>query len=113
MDYKEAIKIIEKKYKVNAIDDVLTEIYVDKLLNPFNFYFLCLVNCKTRVIISDLANTADIFYDKDEEYFKNMCEKYNIAFNNWHIERTFTNMFDLEEFIYLLDEISEDNADKY
>ena len=109
MKYQEALKIIKEKYEVSIIDEDMTQIIINKLLNPFNFYFICIFNCGDSTLITDMSETSDIISDVSESYWLEKCHKYNAKFDNWRLIKNFNSIEDLKEFIKLLDEVSDEN----
>lgn len=112
MNFNDAKAQIEKIYKCQQVGNDILEINVQKLLNPFNFMFICLFNDGDKLMLSDMAETADIFYDKTEAYFIEKGLKYNVNFNEWHYEKEYHSFADLDAFIKLLTEISEEVSDE-
>lgn len=107
MEFKDAINQIGELYEYSKMGDDAIEIYTKFLLTPFNFYLICLVNNNGKFYLTDMAETANTI-EKDELYFRLKCHKYNIEFINWHIEKEYKSIEDLNTFIKLLDEISEE-----
>lgn len=107
MDLKQATEIINQKYKTYQRATDVVEIVVNKLLDLNNFYYIALVQMDGFLVLTDIAESANILDHISEKQWIELCEKYNLKFNDWHIETRFNGLDDLERFISLLDEASE------
>jgi len=106
MNLKQATELINKKYQTyQRVTDVV-EIKVNKLLDLNNFYYIALVDMGDFLVLTDIAETANILDHIPEEKWVELCKKYNLKFNDWHIETRFNSIDDLDRFISLLDEAS-------
>lgn len=106
MNLNEAIQLINTRYKTYQRATDVVEIQVNKSLNLNNYYYIALTQFNGKLILTDIAETANILYDITEDQWKTLCEKYNITFNDWHLETEFKTLADLDRFIALLDEAS-------
>ena len=106
MNLNEAKQIINTKYKTYQRATDIVEIQVNKLLNINNFYYIALTPFNGKLILTDIAESANILYDITEDQWKALCKKYGVAFNDWHLETEFKTLADLDRFIALLDEAS-------
>ena len=106
IDYKSAQELISEYYDLRRIDDDSCEIVIDKMLDDFNMYFICLLRGKNGdCFLSDYAKTCEIF-DLPEEELKALAEENNLTFNDFYIKKTFNSIDDLDDFITFLDELS-------
>ena len=105
MTFNQAIEEIKKYYPIyqRALDVV--EIKVSKLLNLCNYYFIALVSYNGTLILTDIATTVEVFPDVTENEWIEICKKYNMSWNDWHIECEYTGIESLNNFIKLLDDI--------
>lgn len=60
-----------------------------------------------EVVITDLGETKEVFYEVTEEEWKELCVSNGCEFNHWRIEKPFTSMEDLFSFIGFLDYVSD------
>ncbi len=109
MNLLDAVKIVNTKYSTYQRTTDLVEIEVHKVLNENSFYYIALLKVGDGVILTDLAESAEVLCDVSKERWEELCKKHNVCFNDWHIETPFNSMKDLENFIALLDEVSENN----
>ena len=109
MNLLDAVKIINTKYLTYQRTTDVVEVQVRKVLNDNSFYYIALVQVGDNVILTDLAESADVLDEIPKEKWQELCKKYNIEFNDWHLETQFNCIEDLERFIALLDEVSENN----
>ena len=106
MNLNESKRLINKKYKTYQRATDIVEIQVNKLLNINNFYYIALTPFNGKLILTDIAESANILYDITEDQWKSLCNKQGVAFNDWHLETECKTLADLDRFIALLDEAS-------
>ena len=105
MKFEEAKTLIKKHYGTSQFASDIEIIKIDKLINFSNYYFVILRKDKDgSAKLSDLKKTCE-FFDYEENYYKDICAKHNVTFNNWAIETKFESMQDLDNMIAVLDEI--------
>lgn len=105
MNFNQALTEIKKEYSTITQAPQIEMIAINKLLDPFNTYFVVLKERNGKAILSDLAKTCDIIELEEEEYVE-ICKKYNLNFSNWDINCEFTSNDTLRNFISFLDEIA-------
>lgn len=105
MEWNEAIQIVKQEYKTYTSSPIQEVIDLDQLLDFNNCYYITLFNDGGLIKITDMACTQEhIEHTKTE--WNLICNKYGFEFNNWHIEKVFTGLDDVHNFIALLDEVS-------
>jgi hypothetical protein len=106
MKYLEAKQLVKKYYKTKQFSTDIETIIINKLLTYSAYYFVVLRDTKDGGSkLTDLRKTCD-YFDYEEDYYKEICARHNVEFNNWAIETTFESIKDLENMIAVLDEIS-------
>lgn len=106
MNLTEATQLINTKYPTYQRTNDVVEIQTNKLLDYNNYYYIALTTLNGKLILTDIAETANILNDITENCWKKLCSKHNIQFNDWHLECEFQSLKDLDNFISLLDEAS-------
>lgn len=106
MEWKDAINLVKQEYNTIMYAPNQEVIDLDQLLTFTNCYYITLFNDGGIVKITDMACTQEHIEHTEEEWNK-ICNKYGFAFNNWHIEKVFTGIDDVHNFIALLDEVKE------
>ncbi len=105
MKWNEAINIVKQEYKTYTSAPNQEVIDLDKLLDFNGCYYITLFNDGGIVKITDMACTQEHIHQTKAEWI-DLCNKYGFEFNNWHIEKVFTGLDDVHNFIALLDEIA-------
>lgn len=106
MKYLEAKNLIEEKYELNQINEKSCEISINKLINPFNFAFVSLIDCGDSCILSDMATTVESV-QIDEKELKEIAEKCGLVFDDFYIKTDFNSMSDIDKFLNFFDKISQ------
>mgnify|MGYP001624334280 CR=1 FL=1 len=105
MEFETAKKEIKTKYKTNTITNDVEQIFIPKLLDEYNLYFIVLKNSSKGAYLTDYAKnceTLNITTQKSEEIAKefNINCKENCLFTNYN------SLNDLNNFIKCLDKLS-------
>ena len=106
MFYIDAKKEILKKYKLNEYSIDVELVGTNKFFNLSNGYFIALICVDGMAELTDMGKTCD-YFDITQDALKNLCEKYNLTLDDWTIGTKFNKLSDLDNFIALLDEITE------
>lgn len=105
MLYEDAKTLIKKHYGTSQFASDIEIIKINKLINFSNYYFVILRKDKDgSAKLSDLRKTCD-FFDYEEDYYKEICARHNVMFNDWAIETKFESLQDLDNIIAVIDEI--------
>ncbi|MBQ3494672.1 MAG: hypothetical protein IJA69_04585 [Clostridia bacterium] len=107
MKIKEALELIKQKYPIREKIDDFAEIVVDKMLNRFSYYYIAIHEEDGKCYLNDLANTCDAIALSEEE-IKQICEKHNVSFDDWHLSLEYENVDSVEKLIACIDEIVEE-----
>lgn len=105
MLYEDAKTLIKKHYGTSQFASDIEIIKINKFINFSNYYFVILRKDKDgSAKLSDLRKTCD-FFDYEEDYYKEICARHNVMFNDWAIETKFESLQDLDNIIAAIDEI--------
>ncbi len=109
MTYREALKIVKNEFETRYVDTACRAIRINLTYDGINELYIAICDNGDEALITDEGITKDIFYNAtDKAEWVAMCEKNGFSFNRyWHIERRFTDISDVHDFIHFLMEISE------
>ncbi len=107
MTIEKAVIEISKEYKLKYENDKMYVFESDEMLNFFTYYWFALIEDKGKILITDFAETAQVFPDLKEEVFKEICERNGVSFDNWHIEVEYKSNADVANYIKVFDELAE------
>ena len=106
MTYEKALEIIEAEFETKRNSDVHKTIRTGLTYDGCQGFCVCIYNSVNGVILSDLGETKEVFYEVPQEDWIAMCNKHGFEFVNWSITRKFTDIHDVYDFIKFLDFIS-------
>lgn len=101
MNFSSALNEISKEFKISIITNKIANIFINKLIDESNYYFICLKESDNNLILTDCGKTLELLEDK--ELLKRICLQYNFQLNKDEIFCNYNNISDLYEFIKLLD----------
>ena len=107
MTFEQALKEIRQYYPIRRRVTDVAEIQVPKLLTPFNFFFVALVDFNGTPLLTDIATTVESFPDSTEKEWIALCDKHHVSWVDWHIECKYEGIQSLQNFLNVLDEASE------
>jgi len=109
MEYSEALALVKSEFETLRDAAHCEIIYTGLTYDGCNGFCVTLYNYGDKVMISDIGQTKDIFDEVEEEEWKELCRENGFEFNHWRIEKKFSKIEDVYDFINFLDMIS----DKY
>lgn len=111
MNYAEALKIVESEFETRYVAPNCQAIRINLTYDGYNGFYIAVCDSEGEAFLSDEGITKDVFCKaKDETEWRALCEANGFSFNRfWHIERRFTALSDMYEFIDFLTKVS----DKY
>ena len=104
MKYNQALEEISKQYTVNKIALDSAQIITDVLLDEANIICINITKEGEDVILTDYAETINSF-DLEEEQIKNICDDYQMDFNDYAIETKYNSIDDLIRYIECMKKI--------
>ncbi len=107
MKFLDALEEIKAVYPIYQRVTDVAEIQVMKLLTLSDFYYIALVDNKGSAILTDIGVVSDLFDTVEEEEWRDICAKHHVAWEDWHIFCKYEGIQSLENFIALLDDVSE------
>ncbi|MBQ8374323.1 MAG: hypothetical protein IJX98_01965 [Clostridia bacterium] len=110
MTYEEALEIIEREFETRYVAPRARAVRVNQSYNGYELFYIEINDDNGEGVLTDLGITKEMFYEVGESDWRALCRENGFSFNRyWHIERRFTAMTDLYDFIDFLILIS----DKY
>lgn len=109
--YEKALKVLHEKYKTTSRGYDMHYIKIDKELTFGTFYSILLANHLGNPILTDWTDTIYFLHKLKKEDFVNVCNKYNIHFEQGTMERKFTSNEDVDIFIKAIDKLVEMHED--
>ena len=106
MTYEQALEIIEKEFDTRRETPHNKIIMTGLTYDGFNSFCVSIYNKDGTAILTDLGITKDVFDEVPEEDWIELCEQNGFKFNHWSIQRIFSKIEDVEDFIVFLDKIS-------
>lgn len=106
MNYEQALEIIEKEFKTIPDSPHNKIIKTGLTYDGFNSFCACIYNKDGVAILTDLGKTKDVFDEVSQEDWTNLCKQNRFEFNHWSIQRVFTKIEDVYDFIKFLDDVS-------
>lgn len=82
--------------------------FMDFMLDPYNFAFVCLLFEDDKMILTDFADNEEVFEFPIEKY-KEICAKHNITWNDYHFECIYNSNDDIKRYKECLEELAEYN----
>lgn len=104
MTFNECIENIKKTYDVTLQAKNVATIFINKLLDENNYYFIVLTQKDDKIILTDCSKTFEILRQK--ELLKEICKKYDFSLNDDEIYLEYKDINDINKFIKLLDILS-------
>lgn len=111
MEFKKALKEIEKEYQYRWLNNTCVQIDTKKLLDEYNCCFVDVLNENGQALLTDFANHMQII-TLPEGKVKEICKKHHITWNNYHLECVYTNNQDIKNYFACLEEISKNMQKK-
>ena len=104
MTYEKALEMIGKEFKTRYVAPDCQAICVPLTYDGVNGIYIAVWDNEGEAILTDEGITKDIFWKAtDETKWRSLCEMNGFSFNcYWHIERKFTAMTDVYDFIDFL-----------
>ena len=106
MTYEQVLSIIETEYETIKSAPHAKFIRTGLTYDGCNSFCVCIYNKDGVAILTDLGKTKDVFDEVSEEDWIELCKQNDFEFNHWSIQRVFTKIEDVEDFIVFLDKIS-------
>ena len=106
MDFEQAIQNIQKEYETKYAHKNAVMILSKQMLDEYNLCFVSLINYHGKLLLTDLTNNME-HITLDVEQVKQICEKYNITFNDYNLECEYTSNEDIKRYLECLNEITE------
>ena len=109
MTYEEVLKIVSEEFEL--INDSIHNKIVRTGLTYDGCRGFCvsIYNKGDSVVITDLGETKEVFDEVEKEEWIKLCTEHGYMWNHWRIEKEFTCIEDLYDYIKFIDFIS----DKY
>lgn len=100
-DFEVALETIGKEYPVRRMLETYAQIELDDLFDDYDFIFIGVLYENGQVILTDFADYAPLcnWEDEDVPEVEKICQKYGIAFNNYHIECIYHSNDDIKNYI--------------
>ena len=111
--FKKALDEIAKEYQVRKISTTYAQIEFDILFDDFNYVFIGVLYENNRVLLTDLADYAELLDYSDEEMprVEEICLAHNVTFNNYHIEKDYHSNQDIKDYLDCLLELQKEFID--
>lgn len=110
MTYEEALAIVKSEYETRREAAHCEIVKTGLTYDGCEGFCVTIYNYADRgPVISDLGETKEIFDEVEKEEWEKLCAENGFEFNHWRIEKPFTCINDLCEYIDFIDRIS----DKY
>ena len=65
MNFSSALNEISKEFKISLITNKIANIFINKLIDESNYYFICLEERDNNLILTDCGKTFELLEDKD------------------------------------------------
>ena len=111
MTIQRAVLEISKKYKLKYENDKMYVFESDDMLNFYTYYWFALIEHNGKVLLTDFADTTQVFPDLEEKDFKEICERHGVSFNDWHIEIEYRSIEDVDNYYKVFDELAKKYGD--
>lgn len=82
--------------------------FMDLMLDPYNFAFVCLLFEDDKMILTDFADNEEVFEFPIEKY-QEICAKHNITWNDYHFECIYNGNDDIKRYKECLEELADYN----
>lgn len=103
MTYTEALALIKSEFQTRYDSDCSEVIRTGLTYDGCNGLYVELYNLGDKVVLSDGGITKDIYFEhENEDECLALCEANGFEFNHWKIQRPFTNIQDVYDFIDFL-----------
>ena len=110
-DFEKALEEIKKEYPVRRMGDNYAQIEFDILFDAYNCIFIGVLFENNQVILTDMADYAQLFSFINEEEdvidIAKICQRHGITFRNYHIECIYHNNDDVKHYLDCLLELSD------
>lgn len=112
--YEKALEEIKKEYPIRRMYATYAQIEFDILFDSYNYIFIGVLFEDDKVILTDLAEYAQIcpWEDEDIPELEKLCQKYGVTFKNYHIERLYHSNEDVKKYLDCLLELKEKYGEK-
>ena len=107
MEFKQAIKNIEKEYKIRWASSTCVQIDTDQFLDAFNYCFVSILDEDGRALITDFADNMEVI-TLPIERVQEICKQHNIVWNNYHLECEYTSNDDIKRYFECLQQITDE-----
>ena len=105
MDIKQELNTIAKKYNLIKKNSTTIQIDVPNIINEFHGMYVVLKCINGNLVLSDNGTICDVL-DVQKQQLLPILQKYDITFDNFYLEKKYTNISDIQTFINCLEEIS-------
>ena len=109
--FEQALEEIKKEYDVRRMGEYYAQIDTDILFDAYNYIFIGVLFENNQVILTDMADYAQLFSFVNEEEdlidIAKICQRHGIAFHNYHIECIYHNNDDVKHYLDCLLELSD------
>ena len=110
MTYQEALAIVRTKYETRRSGPHCELVITGLTYDGCNGFSVHIYNYDDRgPVITEIGETKEIYDEVKEEEWKALCAENGYEFNCWRIEKPFTCLEDLDNYIEFLDGV----CDKY
>ena len=115
MTYQEALALVRTEFETRKMTPNCEVIKTNRTLNGYNSFPITLYDRGDEIILNDLGDTKEVFFEVEHDEWQELCEAHGFEFNHWRIIRPFKGMQDLYDFIDFLDFIADrfDPLDEY
>ncbi len=112
--YEKALNAIKKDYPLRRMTSTYAQIEFDILFDSYNYIFIGVLSEDDKVILTDLAEYAQIcpWEDEDIPELEKLCQKHGVSFKNYHIERLYHSNKDIKQYLNCLLELKEKYGEK-
>ena len=109
MTYEEALEIVKSEFNTLRDASHCEIIRTGLTYDGCNGFCVALYNYGNRIMVTDMGETKEFFFEVEEDEWKRLCAENGFEFNHWRIEKEFKTIDDVYDYINFIDEIS----DKY
>ena len=103
MTFEEALSIVEGEFETRYTAPHGRAIRTHLTYDGFNGLSVELCDNHGEAVLTDGGITKDIFFEvENEDEWRELCEAHGFEFNRWNIERKFSGISDVYDYIDFL-----------
>ena len=107
MTYQEALALVKSEFSTRRDADHVEVIRTGMTYDGCHGFCVAVYNYGDRVVLTDMGQTKDFFFEVADEEWVSLCEENGFAFNRWRIEHALDSIDDVYAYINFLDMISD------